>query len=215
MVLGDQQHVLTAAQPNKMHPAEIPFGQGEGAAYLLAHSAGHIGLALGCGLCAHILNLQLEGRVGQDLLRAPARLVLDEAGAHAGVARKQVVEGKLQRRRVQLSLDAKIDRHVVEVGGLFILFDKPEPALGGRERPLPGTLGITLRKNGRLEGGAGRQAAHQFILVGLDGGTDGRRHRLLARLGDKLALVVQRQLHSLPFQLFQQQNHIVHLFLKP
>ncbi len=214
MVLGDQQHVLAAAEPNKVHPAQIPLGQGEGAAYLLAHPAGHIGLALGNGLCAHVLNLQREGRVGQDLLRPPARLVLDEAGTHAGVAGKQVVEGKFQRRRVQLSLDAKIDRHVVEVGGLLVLLDKPEPALGGRERALLGALGITLRKNGRLEGRAGRQAAHQFILVGLDGGADGRRHRLLARLGDKLTLVVQRQLDSLPFQLFQQQNHIVHLYLR-
>ena len=139
-MLGDQQHVLAAAQPNKVHSAQIPPGQGEGAAYLFAHPASHIGFALGSGLCAHVLNLQLEGRVGQDLLRPPTRLVLDEAGAHAGVAGKQVVEGKLQCRRVQLSLDAKIDRHVVEVGGLLVLLDKPESALGRRERPLQGPL---------------------------------------------------------------------------
>ncbi|MNF43859.1 hypothetical protein D3C84_249600 [compost metagenome] len=210
VVLGDQQHVLAAAEADQVHPAEIPLGQGEGAPDLLAHPAGHIGLALGNGLCAHVLDMQLEGGVGQDLLRPPARLVLDEAGAHAGVAGKQVVEGKLQRRRVQLPLNAKIDRHVVEVGGLLVLLDKPEPALGRGERPLQGPLG----GDRRLEGGTGRQAAHQLILVGLDGGADGRRHRLLARLGDELALVVQRQLDALPFQLFQQQNHIVHLYLR-
>ncbi|MNZ26448.1 hypothetical protein D3C78_436400 [compost metagenome] len=130
VVLGDKQHVLALAEANQMHPAQVPFGQGEGAPYLLAHPASHIGFALGFGLCADILYLQREGRVGQDLLGPPARLVLDEAGAHAGVAGKQVIEGKLQRRRVQLSLDAKVDRHVVEVGGLLVLLDKPEPALG-------------------------------------------------------------------------------------
>ncbi len=130
VVLGDQQYVLAAAQPNKMHPAEIPPGQGEGAAYLLAHPASYIGFALGSGLCAHILNLQREGRVGQDLLGPPARLILDEAGTHAGVAGKQVVEGKFQGRRVQLATDPEVDRHIVEVGGLLVLLDKPEPALG-------------------------------------------------------------------------------------
>jgi hypothetical protein len=36
VVLGDQQHVLAAAQPNKVHPAEIPWS-GRRAPNLFAH----------------------------------------------------------------------------------------------------------------------------------------------------------------------------------
>ncbi|MNG23071.1 hypothetical protein D3C84_1076330 [compost metagenome] len=92
------------------------------------------------------------------------------------------------------------------MGGLLVLLDKPEPALGGGERPLQGAQPLYRR----LEGGAGGQAAHQRLLVLLDEGADGRGQGLLARLGDQLPLVVQRQLDALALQLPKQRNHIVH-----
>ncbi|MNL13176.1 hypothetical protein D3C87_1340780 [compost metagenome] len=57
VVLGDQQHVLAAAEANEVHPAQVPLGQGEGAPNLFAYPPGHIGLPLGCGLLTHVLDL--------------------------------------------------------------------------------------------------------------------------------------------------------------